>query len=218
MFAALVCWPLYGYIRKLVDAEFSEAGIEKIEAKKKQAAARAQAQKEDLEGATGCNRVCMQIKEACAYSINRDVHMVKDAEDASIVVKNIHEHAEKFDAKARDGCAHHPPTAPAAPQHTPHRLRVQTEAVFRYIQIFTAICDSFAHGANDVANAMGPFMAIWVVWQNEGAISKKADIGDDAYWILAIGGVGIGLGLLLYGYKIIQAPRALALEALTSAN
>jgi len=34
---------------------------------------------------------------------------------------------------------------------------------------------------------------------------KKADPGDDVYWILTIGGIGIGLGLLLYGYKIIKA-------------
>eukprot|EP00965_Chrysotila_dentata_P155500 5138089-Pleurochrysis_carterae.AAC.1 len=78
------------------------------------------------------------------------------------------------------------------------------EAVFRYIQVFTAICDSFAHGANDVANAMGPFMAIYVIYDT-GKVSKKADVGDDAYWILALGGAGIGIGLLLYGYKIMRA-------------
>merc|ERR1711920_672746 len=80
----------------------------------------------------------------------------------------------------------------------------KTEAVFRYIQIFTAICDSFAHGANDVANAMGPFMAIYSIYIN-GGVSKKVDMETDAYWILAIGGVGIGVGLLLYGYKIMRA-------------
>ncbi|CAN0501503.1 unnamed protein product, partial [Discosporangium mesarthrocarpum] len=43
----------------------------------------------------------------------------------------IHDRAEKFDPR--------------------------TEEVFKYVQVFTAICDSFSHGANDVANAMGPF-------------------------------------------------------------
>eukprot|EP00965_Chrysotila_dentata_P020925 693206-Pleurochrysis_carterae.AAC.1 len=90
----------------------------------------------------------------------------------------MHDHAEKFDPMA--------------------------EAVFRYIQVFTAICDSFAHGANDVANAMGPFMAIYVIYDT-GKVSKKSDVGDDAYWILALGGAGIGLGLLLYGYNIMRA-------------
>lgn len=70
----------------------------------------------------------------------------------------------------------------------------------------TAICDSFGHGANDVANAMGPFAAIYAVYTN-GAVDTegKADLGDDGYWILALGGLGIVAGLMLYGYKIICA-------------
>eukprot|EP00965_Chrysotila_dentata_P060069 1992223-Pleurochrysis_carterae.AAC.1 len=98
---------------------------------------------------------------------NFDVH---ESVEHDATVQAIHENAEKFDPMA--------------------------EAVFRYIQIFTAICDSFAHGANDTANAMGPFMAIYVIYDT-GKVSSKADVGDDAYWILAIGGAGIGIGLLL---------------------
>merc|ERR1719408_1122105 len=97
-------------------------------------------------------------------------------------VANIHANAEKFEPRA--------------------------EAVFRYIQIFTAILDSFAHGANDVANAMGPFMAIFAIYNDGGSdrgISKKADTGDDGRWILALGGIGIGLGLIMYGHKIMRA-------------
>ena len=86
------------------------------------------------------------------------------------------------------------------------KFEPETEAVFRYIQIFTAICDSFAHGANDVANAMGPFMAIYFIYK-EGEVVKKynTEDGDANYWILAIGGIGIGAGLCLYGYKIMRA-------------
>jgi len=109
---------------------------------------------------------------------DKNLHTVIDTD---VKVSNIHKNAEKFDDK--------------------------TEYVFKYIQIFTAIFDSFAHGANDVANAMGPFMTIWIVYKQQGKVigSSKTDIGDDSYWILAIGGIGIGLGLLLYGYKIMQA-------------
>jgi sodium-dependent phosphate transporter len=53
------------------------------------------------------------------------------------------------------------------------------EAVFRYIQVFTAICDSFAHGANDVANAMGPFMTVYAVY-HAGKVSKNYDSHDDS--------------------------------------
>jgi len=116
-----------------------------------------------------------RMSKAINHATTVDVH---ESGMTSDTVTNIHENAERFDDEA--------------------------EAVFRYIQIFTAICDSFAHGANDVANAMGPFMAIYALYHS-GEVGKKSDSDDDAYWILALGGLGIGLGLLLYGYKIIRA-------------
>jgi sodium-dependent phosphate transporter len=51
---------------------------------------------------------------------------------------------------------------------------------------------------------MGPFMAIYAAYTS-GEIVSKPNLGNDSYWILALGGTGIGLGLLLYGYKIIEA-------------
>lgn len=80
----------------------------------------------------------------------------------------------------------------------------KTEEFFKSIQIFTAICDSFSHGANDVANAIGPFMAIYII-SKEGTVTKDNDFGSDAYWFLALGGVGISIGLFVYGYKILHA-------------
>tara|TARA_Y100000592_G_scaffold5218_1_gene7403 strand:- start:829 stop:2283 length:1455 start_codon:yes stop_codon:yes gene_type:complete len=94
-------------------------------------------------------------------------------------VMSLHNDAEKFDKK--------------------------TEEVFKYLQIFTAICDSFSHGANDVANAIGPFAAIWVIYQSGGELDKKASMEQDAYWILGLGGVGIAVGLFVYGKKITYA-------------
>jgi len=94
-------------------------------------------------------------------------------------VQNIHDNSEKFDER--------------------------TEESFKYLQIFTAICDSFSHGANDVANAIGPYAAIISIYMNDGDLGKKVDMGDHAYWILGMGGIGITVGLLLYGYKIIKA-------------
>ena len=66
--------------------------------------------------------------------------------------------------------------------------------------IFSAALLSFAHGANDVANAVGPLAAI-----NEavlhGAVAAKAAI---PVWVLMIGAIGIALGLALYGPKLIK--------------
>jgi PiT family inorganic phosphate transporter len=66
--------------------------------------------------------------------------------------------------------------------------------------IFAAALLSFAHGANDVANAVGPLAAI-VNAVTHGNFSSKVDL---QLWILAIGAAGIAAGLVLFGPKIIQ--------------
>ena len=52
----------------------------------------------------------------------------------------------------------------------------KTEESFKYLQIFTAICDSFSHGANDVANAIGPYAAIVSIYMNEGILEKTVEM------------------------------------------
>ena len=64
------------------------------------------------------------------------------------------------------------------------RAQVRTEELFKYVQVFTAVVDSFSHGANDVANAMGPYAAIYVTYKN-GYVDSEEDVGSDMYWILA---------------------------------
>jgi PiT family inorganic phosphate transporter len=66
--------------------------------------------------------------------------------------------------------------------------------------IFAAALLSFAHGANDVANAIGPLAAINDAVVN-GGISSKASI---PLWVMAVGALGIALGLALYGPKLIR--------------
>ncbi|KAJ1452126.1 putative inorganic phosphate transporter, partial [Pelagophyceae sp. CCMP2097] len=86
------------------------------------------------------------------------------------------------------------------------RLRrhdTKTEHFFKYVQVFTACVAAFSHGANDVANAMGPFAATYTAWQR-GAVNGEADLKDNMTWILAIGGTGIVFGIVLYGYKIMR--------------
>jgi len=66
--------------------------------------------------------------------------------------------------------------------------------------VFAAALLSFAHGANDVANAIGPLAAINDAIVN-GGISSKAAI---PLWVMAVGALGIALGLALYGPKLIK--------------
>ncbi|WP_441004392.1 inorganic phosphate transporter [Pseudocolwellia agarivorans] len=74
------------------------------------------------------------------------------------------------------------------------------EKVFAILMIVTACCMAFAHGSNDVANAIGPLAAVESIISNEGQIAKKAAI---AWWILPLGGFGIVAGLALFGHKVI---------------
>ncbi len=67
--------------------------------------------------------------------------------------------------------------------------------------IFAAALLSFAHGSNDVANAVGPLAAIVDVVTHEGVISKAAAIPT---WVMMVGAVGIALGLALFGPKVIR--------------
>jgi solute carrier family 20 (sodium-dependent phosphate transporter) len=84
--------------------------------------------------------------------------------------------------------------------HVDEEYDPRIEYSFSYLQIFTSVCTSFAHGANDVSNAVGPLAAIWHIYQN-GAVSSKIEV---PYWILAIGGGGIVVGLATYGVKIME--------------
>lgn len=76
------------------------------------------------------------------------------------------------------------------------------EKVFAVLMIFTACSMAFAHGSNDVANAVGPLAAIVGVIQSGGelAISAKSAVPG---WVLLLGAVGIVIGLATYGYKVI---------------
>lgn len=73
-------------------------------------------------------------------------------------------------------------------------------ALFRIPMIFAAALLSFAHGANDVANAVGPLAAIVSTVTTEG-ISAKVGI---PLWVMVVGGIGLSIGLLLYGPKLVR--------------
>jgi PiT family inorganic phosphate transporter len=76
----------------------------------------------------------------------------------------------------------------------------QVERLFAYLQVGTACSVAFAHGANDVANAIGPFAAIVSVFQS-GDLAMKVPV---PMWILALGGAGIVVGLGTWGYRVIE--------------
>merc|ERR1719224_278846 len=108
-------------------------------------------------------------------SLNTDVHEAVQFDEKTLAV---HKQAERFDKDA--------------------------EAMFVYLQVFSACFDALAHGANDVANAVGPFATIFLLYQGN-PIGSRQDMGDFRYLILGLGGIGIGVGLCLYGSQILRA-------------
>ena len=75
------------------------------------------------------------------------------------------------------------------------------ERVFAILMIFTACAMAFAHGSNDVANAVGPLAAIVNVIQSGGEIAAQSTM---PWWILLLGGAGIIAGLAMLGYRVIE--------------
>jgi PiT family inorganic phosphate transporter len=74
------------------------------------------------------------------------------------------------------------------------------ERVFAVLMIFTACSMAFAHGSNDVANAVGPLAAVVNVVNSGGDIAAKSAMPS---WILLLGGAGIVFGLATYGFKVM---------------
>jgi len=78
---------------------------------------------------------------------------------------------------------------------------VNVERVFGVLMVFTACSMAFAHGSNDVANAIGPLTAVHSIVTHDGDILQQSRVPP---WILLLGGGGIVAGLALYGYRVIR--------------
>ncbi|KAI8920080.1 solute carrier family 20 [Powellomyces hirtus] len=90
-------------------------------------------------------------------------------------VKHVHDHAVKYESKV--------------------------EYLYAFVQTLTASFASFAHGSNDVANAVGPLAAIYAIWDS--GILPKSNV-DVPIWILFFGGVAIDLGFLFCGWRVMR--------------
>ncbi|MGV0035955.1 MAG: inorganic phosphate transporter [Candidatus Azotimanducaceae bacterium WSBS_2022_MAG_OTU7] len=78
---------------------------------------------------------------------------------------------------------------------------VNIERMFGVLMLFTACAMAFAHGSNDVANAIGPLAAVNSIIESGGDVVQTARMPS---WILLLGGAGIVAGLALYGYRVMR--------------
>ncbi|MFC1776029.1 inorganic phosphate transporter [Pseudomonadota bacterium] len=84
-------------------------------------------------------------------------------------------------------------------EHSDFRF-TDVEKIFGILMIFTACGMAFAHGSNDVANAVGPVAAVVSIVKT-GAVAQESAL---ATWILLLGGIGIVIGLATYGWRVIR--------------
>lgn len=75
------------------------------------------------------------------------------------------------------------------------------EKVFSILMLITACAMAFAHGSNDVANAIGPLAAVVSIVDHGGVIEGKTVM---APWILPLGAIGIAVGLAVMGHKVMS--------------
>ncbi|KAL6265167.1 hypothetical protein P5V15_005252 [Pogonomyrmex californicus] len=76
----------------------------------------------------------------------------------------------------------------------------EVSKLFAFLQVLTAMFGSFAHGGNDVSNAIGPLIALWAVYA-EGSARQEA---ETPILILLYGGLGISTGLWVWGRRVIR--------------
>ncbi|KAH7126399.1 putative sodium/phosphate symporter [Dactylonectria estremocensis] len=77
----------------------------------------------------------------------------------------------------------------------------EVEHTYSFVQVLTACTASFAHGANDIGNSVGPWAVIYGAWKTGNAAEAKAAV---PVWQLAVLSAMISLGLVTYGYNIMK--------------
>jgi sodium-dependent phosphate transporter len=86
---------------------------------------------------------------------------------------------------------------------TEHVTPEQGDAIyyFKYMLVFVAALESFAHGANDTANATGAFSAVMLTWEN--GIDDCSDAGTPV-WVMAVAGACVFAGVVTLGWRVIM--------------
>ena len=142
--------------------------------------------------------VSVPAKFANTTSVNSNNNNRNDSEKMMVKEQPIEEldEAADFLCELPSKKAKKPPVEDAFAHSDPP----EAAKLFSLLQVLTAIFGSFAHGGNDVSNAIGPLIGLYLIYQ-EGRIQDKAATPE---WILFYGGVGISVGLWILGRRVIK--------------
>ncbi|EXJ55874.1 hypothetical protein A1O7_08805 [Cladophialophora yegresii CBS 114405] len=123
-------------------------------------------------------RIPAMITVAALYGVNYDIHAAQTGIHGTPEgrrMERVYSHATKY---------------PNEVEHT-----------YSYIQVITACTASFAHGANDIGNAVGPWAVIYSAWKTGDAAKSSAEV---PIWQLAVLSATLSVGLITYGYNIMK--------------
>jgi sodium-dependent phosphate transporter len=123
-------------------------------------------------------RIPAMIVVGCLYGVNYDIHAAQTGIHGTPEGKRmerVYSHAKKYSNEV---------------EHT-----------YSFVQVLTACTASFAHGANDIGNAVGPWAVIYGAWTTGKASQSKAAV---PIWQLAVLSATLSLGLVTYGYNIMK--------------
>lgn len=117
------------------------------------------------------------VKWALLHGVDQDVVNAQSTHNKlASNLDEVHAHAQHFDNK--------------------------TEYMYSFLQIMTAATASFVHGANDIANAIGPYASIFQIW-NETPLPENGK-SEVPIWILVFGAAMLVIGVWTYGYNIMR--------------
>ncbi|XP_037634699.1 sodium-dependent phosphate transporter 2 isoform X2 [Sebastes umbrosus] len=119
-----------------------------------------------------------------------------EAEEGGVEMKL----ATELEGMDEDGAPAPMPLDDLAEEDHEEKDKPEVFQLFHFLQILTACFGSFAHGGNDVSNAIGPLVALWMIYDQGGVMQDAAT----PIWLLFYGGIGICAGLWVWGRRVIQ--------------
>ncbi|KAL4783117.1 phosphate transporter [Aspergillus varians] len=123
-------------------------------------------------------RIPAMITVGLLYGLHYDIHAAQSGVHGTpegVRMERVYSHATKY---------------PNEVEHT-----------YSFVQILTACTASFAHGANDIGNSVGPWAVLYSAWTTGEASESKAPV---PVWQLAVLAIMISIGLITYGYNIMK--------------
>ncbi|CAO2647505.1 Nn.00g084270.m01.CDS01 [Neocucurbitaria sp. VM-36] len=123
-------------------------------------------------------RIPAMLVVGALYGVNYDIHAAQTGIHGTpegVRMERVYSHAKKYSNEV---------------EHT-----------YSFVQVLTACTASFAHGANDIGNAVGPWAVIYSAWNTGSAAASKAPV---PIWQLVVLSATLSLGLITYGYNIMK--------------